>query len=67
MIETVKHLQLRGYQAPICIAVHGVFSPGAYNTLHNLGTQIITTNTITHSAEIDISPLIGEVLNGMQK
>lgn len=60
MIETVKQLKKAGMQAPICIAVHGIFAEQAYNELQLAGTaDVITTNTIPHPTnKIDISQLI---------
>lgn len=57
MIETVRHLQLGGRAAPVCVAVHPVFVAGAYDELRQAGAaRIVSCNTIPHpSNAIDLS------------
>jgi ribose-phosphate pyrophosphokinase len=57
MIETVRHLGRAGLPPPVCIGVHAVFAPGAYDELRAAGTaRVVTCNTIPHpSNEIDLS------------
>ncbi len=64
MIETVKRLKGVGMQAPICIAVYGIFAEDAYEELFSAGAaDVITTDTILHiSNKIDISGLVIECL-----
>jgi ribose-phosphate pyrophosphokinase len=60
MIETVKRLQDEGFNAPICIGVHGIFADSAFEELKAAGAgSILTCNTIPHqSNQIDLAPLI---------
>ncbi|MBC5991897.1 ribose-phosphate pyrophosphokinase [Pontibacter cellulosilyticus] len=64
MIETVHHLKMLTPQPPVCIGVHAVFAPGAYEALLEAGAaQVITSNTIPHqSNQIRIDQLLAEVL-----
>jgi ribose-phosphate pyrophosphokinase len=64
MMETVRHLAVRGLRAPVCIAVHAVFAPGAYEELTRSGAgQVVSCNTIPHpSNSIDISGLLAGAL-----
>jgi ribose-phosphate pyrophosphokinase len=60
MIETIGHLKEAQMQPPICIGIHAVFAPGAYEALRSAGvSRIVTTNTIPHETNvIDIVPLL---------
>jgi len=53
-------LEVLGFEKPVCIGVHAVFSEGAYASLKkSYAGQIATVNTIAHeSNRIDIAPLI---------
>ena len=57
MIETIGHLERAGLPAPVCIGVHAVFAPGAYDELRAAGAaRVVTCNTIPHTSnEIDLS------------
>lgn len=57
MIATVRHLQLAGLAAPVCVGVHAVFAPGAYDELRAAGAgRVITCNTIPHTSNgVDLS------------
>lgn len=59
MQETIKHLKNAGMPQPICIGIHAVFAPGAYEDLLAAGaSRVVTCNTIPHqSNQIDISDL----------
>tara|TARA_R110002072_G_scaffold166080_1_gene319302 strand:+ start:10328 stop:11215 length:888 start_codon:yes stop_codon:yes gene_type:complete len=67
MIETVKHLNKAGMNAPICIGIHGVFGGNAYQELQKSGVaDIVTCNTIPHpSNKIDVSDLLVEGYNNV--
>lgn len=70
MIETVNHLARAGMRSPVCVAVHGVFADGAYETLRNAGAEnVVSANTILHpSNSIDVTPLLAEgVRRNIQK
>ena len=46
-----------GLAPPVCIGVHAVFAPGAYDELRAGGAAMVaTTNTIPHASnDIDLS------------
>jgi len=51
MIETVLQLGRLGMTAPVCVGVHGVFAPGAYEDLRAAGAaRIVTCNTVAHAS-----------------
>lgn len=60
MIETVRQLRATGRPAPVCLAVHGLFAPGAYESLREAGAAwIVTTNSVPHmSNAIDLAPIL---------
>jgi ribose-phosphate pyrophosphokinase len=60
MIETTRHLRKAGLAGPVCLAVHPVFSPGAYEELlRNGAREVVTCNTIPHSSNrLDVSKLL---------
>jgi ribose-phosphate pyrophosphokinase len=62
MIETVRQWREAGSAAPICIGVHGVFAPGAYEALSAAGAaKIVTTNSIAHASnDIDLAAVLLE-------
>jgi ribose-phosphate pyrophosphokinase len=61
MIETLVQLTNAAANPAICVGVHGVFAPGAYEGLKALSARIVTTNTIPHQTnEIDVTPLLLE-------
>lgn len=59
-----REARKRGARRVVAIAVHGVFVPGAWETVKKAGvSQIITTNTIVHPTNgIDVAPLLAEAL-----
>jgi len=60
MIETLKQLRIATLPPAICVGVHGIFAPGAYEELCSAGAaRIITTNTIVHPTNaIDVCQLL---------
>lgn len=60
MIETVKQLRANGRRAPVCLAVHGLFAPGAYESLREAGAaRIVSTNSVPHTSNaIDLTPIL---------
>ena len=60
MIETQAHLKAAALKPPVCIGIHAIFSPGAYENLVSSGVEkVITCNTISHLTNaIDVAPLI---------
>lgn len=66
MIETIRQLTHAGMRAPVCIAVHGIFSADSYGYLLAAGaSRVITSNTIPHESNaIDVAGLLATgVLN----
>lgn len=66
MIETVKILLARGFAAPWCVAVHGLFVEGAYEALLAAGAaRVVTCNTVAHpAARIDVAAAIAAGVRG---
>jgi len=60
MIETVKQLRGTGRRAPVCLAVHGLFAPGAYESLREAGAaRIVSTNSVPHTSNaIDLTSIL---------
>ena len=67
MIEAVRHVLAAGLPAPVCIGVHAVFAPGAFDELAQSGaTRIVTCNTITHETNaIDVDTFLASALGEM--
>jgi ribose-phosphate pyrophosphokinase len=62
LIETVKRLVGAGLRAPVCVAVHALFTDMAEQALRDAGAaQIVTTTSVPHSTNmIDVVPLMIE-------
>jgi ribose-phosphate pyrophosphokinase len=59
MIEACRQLVSAGLPPPVCIAIHALFAPDAYEMLRGVAARVVTTNTVTHqTSEIDVSSLI---------
>lgn len=60
MVETVKCLVAAGLRAPVCVAVHALFSETAEQALLDAGAaRIATTTSVPHSTNmIDVMPLM---------
>nr|WP_298687604.1 ribose-phosphate pyrophosphokinase [uncultured Dongia sp.] len=59
MIETCQHLIGRGLPKPVCLAVHALLSNDAYQSLREITSTIVTTNTVVHETNrIDVSAVI---------
>jgi len=59
MIETAKQLAVQGMGAPVCVAVHGLFSEATYDDLAASAANVVTTSTVPHpSNAIDIAPAL---------
>ncbi len=65
MMETIRHINKAGMQAPTCIGVHGIFAGNAFEALKESGAgAIITCNTIPHATNrIDVSHLLESALH----
>jgi ribose-phosphate pyrophosphokinase len=60
LVEAVRCCRSGGLAAPVCLAVHAVFAPGAHDALLAAGAgRIVTTNTIPHATNaIDVAGLL---------
>lgn len=66
MIEAVRQVCAAGLGAPVCIAVHAVFAPGAHQALLDAGAaRVVSCNTIAHASNgIDVLPNLAACLRG---
>lgn len=64
MVTAIQHLREQGRPAVECVAVHAVFTDGAYASLKAAGAaRVVTTNTIAHPSNcIDITPAVARSL-----
>lgn len=63
MMQAAAHLISAGMRAPISVAVHGLFSPGARQELQSSGLMVVTCNSIPDASnQIDLAPLLKEGL-----
>ncbi len=62
MAETLDHLQREQMKPAVCIGVHAVFAPGAYDDLKRYRpARIVTTDTIAHQTNaIEVAGLLAE-------
>jgi ribose-phosphate pyrophosphokinase len=60
VVETVKRLVAAGLRAPVCVAVHALFSDTAEQAVMDAGAaRIATTTSVPHSTNlIDVIPLM---------
>jgi ribose-phosphate pyrophosphokinase len=60
LVETVKRLVGAGLRAPVCVAVHALFSDTAEQALLGAGAaRIVSTTSVPHSTNtIDVVPLM---------
>jgi ribose-phosphate pyrophosphokinase len=60
LVEAVKRLVGAGLRAPVCVAVHALFSDTAERALLSAGAaKIVTTTSVPHSTNmIDVVPLM---------
>jgi ribose-phosphate pyrophosphokinase len=64
MIAAVQLLVDRGWPAPVCIAVHGLFADDSDQLLARLGARVVTSNTVPHPTNaIDVGNLLAEAVN----
>jgi ribose-phosphate pyrophosphokinase len=69
MALAAKKIQEAGLDAPVCVGVHGVFSPDALGALRDAGAaRIVTTNTIAHETNaIDITAIVARGVQSVHK
>jgi ribose-phosphate pyrophosphokinase len=61
MIEASRQLRRQGLAAPVCIAVHGLFTPETERELMGVAARIATTNTVQHHTNaIDLSQALAD-------
>ena len=63
MMLAAHHLQEAGMAAPVCVAVHGIFAPGALEEMQAQGLRVITSNSIpNYSSHINLAGLLSSAL-----
>lgn len=64
MIEACRKLTAAGLPAPVCAAIHALFSPESHQALQEVASNIVTTNTVVHETNrIDLSRSLSSGLN----
>ncbi len=59
MMLAARHLQDAGMCAPVCVAVHGIFAPGALEEMQQQGLTVVTCNSIPNTcSQIDLAALL---------
>jgi len=59
VLAAARLIQAATSQAPICVAVHGLFAGDSSRKLEAAGIRLVTTNSIPHASNgIDIAPLM---------
>lgn len=69
MALAARRIAEQGLAAPVCVGVHGIFSPDALEALRQAGVaQVVTTNTVAHETNaIDLSALVARGIESIQK
>lgn len=68
MIETARQLQAKGLAAPVCIAVHALFTQETGGALRDVSSRLITTNAVPHPTnEIDLTAAIAKAYLDLQR
>lgn len=64
LLQVASQLRDAGLKPPVCVAVHGVFAPGALEEMRRAGLRVVTSNSIECSSSgIDLASLIAEAVN----
>jgi ribose-phosphate pyrophosphokinase len=59
MMQAARHLQDAGLTAPVCLAVHGIFAPGALQEMQAQGLTVVTSNSVPGASnQIDLAELL---------
>lgn len=59
MMQAAAHLHSAGTRTPLCVVVHGLFSPGARQEMQSSGLTVVTCNSIPDASnQIDLAPLL---------
>lgn len=69
MALAARRIAEQGLAAPVCVGVHGIFSPDALEALRQAGAaRVVTTNTVAHETNaIDLSTLVARGIESIQK
>ncbi|WP_301183864.1 ribose-phosphate diphosphokinase [Sphingobium xenophagum] len=63
LADAARQIVAQGFPPPVCLAVHGLFSPGADALLAGLGCKVVTTDAVPHRTNaIPLAPLLCEAL-----
>jgi ribose-phosphate pyrophosphokinase len=67
MAGAVRLLRGEGFEAPVCIGVHALFTPGADSLLGSAGAaRVVSCNTVAHpSNAIDLTPLLAQAVRAL--
>ena len=67
LIETISRLQRTGLAAPVCVAVHAVFSGSAAEDLLSAGAaRIVSCDTVVHSSNaISVAPDLASAISDL--
>ena len=65
MLEAIRQVKGKTADAPVCVAVHGLFADRSDELLAQAGARVVTTNTVRHATNaIDVSPSLAHRLPG---
>jgi ribose-phosphate pyrophosphokinase len=69
MALAARRIAEQDFAAPVCVGVHGIFSPDALQALRQAGVaQVVTTNTVAHETNaVDLSALVARGIESIQK
>lgn len=69
MIQAVGSVRRVGLAAPVCIGVHALFAPDAYNELLASGAaRVVTCNTVPHASNgIDVAEAMARALEQLME
>ena len=63
LADAARRIVAQDFPPPVCVAVHGIFAPGAEKALSALGCRAVTTNAVMHpSNAIELAPLLCDAL-----
>jgi ribose-phosphate pyrophosphokinase len=64
MLEAILLLTAKGWTAPVCMAVHGLFADQADVLLARAGARVVTSNSVPHPTNsIDLTVLLADAIN----
>lgn len=63
LADAARQIVAQGFPPPVCLAVHGLFAPGAEALLSGLGCHVVTTDAVPHwSNAIPLASLLCDAL-----